>query len=74
MVLASQEAPFIMEPEGLLLCWQETTTSPYPEPDESNTHPPILLPKINLKVSFRIYLGILSGLFLSDFSKKYYMS
>jgi hypothetical protein len=31
-----------MEPEGLLLPSQEPYTSPYPEPDRSNPHHPIL--------------------------------
>jgi hypothetical protein len=28
-----------MEPEALLLCSQEPTSGPYPEPDASNPHP-----------------------------------
>jgi hypothetical protein len=28
-----------MEPDGSLLCLQEPTTSPYPEPNESNPYP-----------------------------------
>jgi hypothetical protein len=31
-----------MEPEGLLSCSQEPAIDPYPEPDESSSHPPIL--------------------------------
>jgi hypothetical protein len=31
-----------MEPEGSLPCSQEPTTSPYPEPDQSNPYHPIL--------------------------------
>jgi hypothetical protein len=30
-----------MEPEGSLLCSQETSTGPYSEPDQSNPHHPI---------------------------------
>jgi len=32
-----------MEPEGLLLCSQGPTTSPYPEPHASSPHLPTLL-------------------------------
>jgi hypothetical protein len=31
-----------MEPEGSSPCSQEASTSPYPEPDQSNSHHPIL--------------------------------
>jgi hypothetical protein len=33
-----------MESEGLLPYSQKPATCPYPEPDESNPHPPSLLP------------------------------
>jgi hypothetical protein len=31
-----------MEPEGSLLCSQEPSAGPYPEPDESGPYHPIL--------------------------------
>jgi hypothetical protein len=33
-----------MEPESSLPCSQELSTGPYPEPDHSNPHYPILSP------------------------------
>jgi hypothetical protein len=36
--------PPFMEPEGLLLCLQESTTRPYREPDECSPHLPTLFP------------------------------
>jgi hypothetical protein len=39
-------SPSVVEPEGSLnlLCSQEPTTGPYPEPDESCPHPITLFP------------------------------
>jgi hypothetical protein len=34
-----------MEPEGSLPCSQELATRPYPETNESNTHPQTLFPE-----------------------------
>jgi hypothetical protein len=34
-----------MEPEGSLLCSQETITDSYREPDEVSLHPPTLFPE-----------------------------
>jgi len=34
-----------MEREGSLLCSQQPTAGPYPEPDESSPHLPTLFPK-----------------------------
>jgi len=39
---ASQKIPSFMEPKGSLLCSQEPTTSPYPEPDELSQNLPLL--------------------------------
>jgi hypothetical protein len=33
-----------MEPEGSLLCSQDLTKGSYPDPDESNPHPPSVFP------------------------------
>jgi hypothetical protein len=44
-----------MEPEGSLQCSQVPTTGPYPQPDESNQHPPTLFLMsmyINISVTF----------------------
>jgi hypothetical protein len=53
-----------MEPKGSLLCSQEPSTGPYPEPDRSSPYHPILS-----KIHFNIYLhlGLPSGLFSSSF-------
>jgi hypothetical protein len=38
----SRTSQHFMEPEGSLLYSQETSTGPYPEPDQSNPYHPIL--------------------------------
>jgi hypothetical protein len=39
-----------IEPEGSLLHWQETSNSPYPEPDQSSQYPPCYLSKIHCNI------------------------
>jgi hypothetical protein len=41
LIVAHLVLPF-MEPEGALLCSQQPTTEPCPEPDEFNPHSHIL--------------------------------
>jgi hypothetical protein len=55
-----------MEPEGSLLCSQETTTGPYPEPHESTPNLPILFPKSHSNIIFHLFLCLGSGLFPSS--------
>jgi hypothetical protein len=50
-----------MEPEGSLLCLQEPSTGPYPEPDQSSPYQPIL--RSILILSTHLCLGLPSGLF-----------
>jgi hypothetical protein len=50
-----------IEPEGLLPCSQEPSTGPYPEPDQSNPHHPILI------LSTHLHLGLPSGRLPSGF-------
>jgi hypothetical protein len=38
----SRNSQNFMEPEGLLPCSEEPSNGPYPEPDKSNPHHPIL--------------------------------
>jgi hypothetical protein len=46
----SRNSQHFMEPEGSLLCSQEPSTGPYPEPDQSNPYHPILS-KIHFYIS-----------------------
>jgi hypothetical protein len=55
-----------MEPEGSLQCSQDPATGPYPEPDESSSHPPNLYPQ-DSRLPSHLRLGLLSGLFPSGF-------
>jgi hypothetical protein len=48
-----------MEPEGSLPCSQEPSTGPYPDPDRSSPHHPIL--------STHLRIGLPSSLFPSGF-------
>jgi hypothetical protein len=45
-----------MQPEGSLPCSQEPSTGPYPEPDQSNPHHPILRPILILSTHLRLGL------------------
>jgi hypothetical protein len=54
-----------MEPEGSLPCSQETSTGPYPEPDQSNSYHPMLFQRPILILSTHLRLGLPSGLFPS---------
>jgi hypothetical protein len=48
----SRKSHHLMEPEGSLPCSQEPSTGPYPEPDQSTPHYPILSQNINLTIIF----------------------
>jgi hypothetical protein len=64
----SRTSQHFIEPEGALLCSQEPSTGPCPEPDRSNPYHPILSPsKIYLILSTHLRLGLPSDLFLSGF-------
>jgi hypothetical protein len=60
----SRTSQRFMEPEGSLLCSQEPSTDPYPEPDRSSLYHLILSILI---LSTHLHLGLPSGLFLSGF-------
>jgi hypothetical protein len=38
-LLGEEHFRLLVEPEGLLMCFQQHTTGPYPEPSEVNPHP-----------------------------------
>jgi hypothetical protein len=56
-----------MEPEGSIPNSQELSTCPYPEPDQSSPHHPILPLQDPLILATRLRLGLTSGLFPSGF-------
>jgi hypothetical protein len=60
-----------MEPEGSLPCSQEPATCPYPEPNETNPHPPnpVSLRSIFM-LSSHLRLGLRSGLLPSGLPTK----
>jgi hypothetical protein len=41
-VISVKKFPPFIEPENSVPCSQESMTKPYPEPDESSSHPYIL--------------------------------
>jgi hypothetical protein len=45
-----------MEPEGLLLCSQQLTTGPYPQPDKSKPY----YPNLSISEHFNIILPTMS--------------
>jgi hypothetical protein len=60
-----------MEPGSSLLCSQKPSTSTCPEPDQSSPYHPILfLLRAMFILSSHLYIGLPSGLFLSDFPTK----
>jgi hypothetical protein len=50
----SGNSPPVIEPEGSLLYFQGPATGPYPEPDESNPHLPILFPEDPFYVDYQL--------------------
>jgi hypothetical protein len=56
-----------MKAEGSLLCSQEPSTGPYPEPDQSNSYQPILSLNIHFNIVHPLRLVLPSGLFPSVF-------
>jgi hypothetical protein len=61
IVQLSRTSQHFMEPEGSLLCSQEPSTGPCPEPDKSNPSHYISLRSI-LILSAHLHLGLPSGL------------
>jgi hypothetical protein len=59
-----------MEPEGSLPCSKKPSTGPYPEPNQSSPHHPILRSILILSTHLRV--GLPSGLFPSGFSTNIY--
>jgi hypothetical protein len=57
-----------MEPEGPLPYSQEPATGPYPEPDKSTPHFPILFPEDMFPHYYRIYAQVFRVFFPIRFS------
>jgi len=60
-----------MEPEGSLLCSQQPSIGPYPEPDESSPQSPTLFPEDLVQYYPAIYAQVFwVGLFFLGFLTK----
>jgi hypothetical protein len=59
-----------MEPCGSLLCSQEVTAVPYPEPDESSSHSTIFIFNIPFNIILCLHLCLRNWFFRSGFSIK----